>query len=287
MNFAEHIKAGKELLEKKDKSSLQRALFEFIKADEMADGIDMAKPQTLYYLALSNFWIGNIVLSYQLAKKAEKSLDIAINNSSLNFDDMRNNLGEKQIIDLISNLKQQFPTLTNSISIEGVEFNPHEIDFTMLDQMNNFMNSNQSEESSSDKKLSTQLDTAEKLDNYVVNTLSENQKRGILFGLIILAQADGEVHDNETYFLNKTALLLDYDIYDNAFERFQSLGTDNLFESLSSLDAKQKDWFVFTAFGMINADFKTTTKENQIINVIFENMGLTIEMVKDSISRLG
>ncbi|RAJ13209.1 tellurite resistance TerB family protein [Olleya aquimaris] len=287
MNFAEHIQAGKELLEKKDKTSLQRALFEFIKADEMADEIEMAKPQTLYYLALINYWIGNIVLSYQLAKRAEKSIDIAIDKSSINFKDMRTNLGENQIIDLISNIKQQFPTLINSISIENVEFNPHEIDFTMLDQMNNFNDQNDSEESSSQDKLSNQLDNAEKLDSYVVNTLTENQKRGILFGLILLAQADGEVHNNETHFLNQTANLLDYDIYDSAFEHFQSLGADKLFETLTTLDSKQKDWFIFTAFGMINADFKTTTEENQIIRVIFENMGITSEMLDDSISRLG
>ncbi|WP_242094295.1 TerB family tellurite resistance protein [Aestuariivivens sediminicola] len=287
MKFAEHIQIGKTLLEKKDKLSLKRALFEFIKADELADGIEMAKPQTLYYLALSNYWLGNIILAYQLAKKAEQSIDTAINSSSLNFKDMRANLGENYITDLILNIEQQFPTLINSISIENLEFNPHEIDFTMLDQMNNFESSNDSQQPLSQDKLSNQLTTVEKLDKYVKESLSDNQKRAILFGLILIARADGEVHNNEMNFLNQMADLLNYDIYDYQFRQFQSLGADNLLETLNTLDLKQKDWFIFTAFTMMNADFKTTSEENHLIRVIFEKMGITSQMLDESIARLG
>lgn len=78
MDFAFHLQQGQQMLEKQDGVSIRKALEHFKTANEMSEDEDIAKPKTLYFLALGNLHIGQIAQSYRIAHKAKRSIDMSL-----------------------------------------------------------------------------------------------------------------------------------------------------------------------------------------------------------------
>lgn len=135
MDFSFHIQQGRQLLEKQEASAIRKALGHFKAANEMTEDEDIAKPKTLYHLALGNLMIGNIEQSYKIAYKAKRSIDGAIENSMISMGNMRHMLGEGDIDELINHINEKYPQIALSTDIEDEEFDENELDFSLLDKL--------------------------------------------------------------------------------------------------------------------------------------------------------
>ena len=106
---------------------------------------------------------------------------------------------------------------------------------------------------------------------------SENQKKAIMCSLHLIAQSDDEYHPNEQEYFKQTSVLLDYPISVDSIINFMRLEPEETKEILNSLNDNQKDWYILTAFGMLNADGQALEKEYQYLEYFFEAMGITPE----------
>ncbi len=111
-------------------------------------------------------------------------------------------------------------------------------------------------------------------------SFSEEQKKAVICGLFLVANIDGQYHEDERKFFEETADVLDYQLKDNLDQQvreFLGLGREELFKQLNGLNDEQKDWFVATVLSMIHADGEALDKEIQYADEIFEKMGVTHE----------
>ena len=127
-----------------------------------------------------------------------------------------------------------------------------------------------------------QTEKFNKIENLVKGTFTDDQKRAILYSLILIAKSDGEYHQNERITLDITAHFLNYNINDIKFMQYHSLGKEIMYQHLNSLNSNQKDWYILSVFGMITADFQYKEIEDAFANHFFEKM----EISKDYIDRL-
>lgn len=92
---------------------------------------------------------------------------------------------------------------------------------------------------------------------------SENQKKAVMFSLFFIAASDGDTNDKELNYLSEISFVLGYKI--NSFEGFlndiRTMGRDDIFYHLNTLLDSLKDWYIFTALGMVYADEKVTETE--------------------------
>lgn len=119
-------------------------------------------------------------------------------------------------------------------------------------------------------------------------TFSDEEKKAVLCCLFIIANSDGEYHEKETEFFVKTAEMLDYDIKYSVAEvakEFISLVDNQLFRVLQKLNDEQKDWFIITLHGMIQADGRTEESEIRQINLILRRVGITRDHYDDVVQR--
>jgi len=135
MDFSFHIQQGQKLLEKQDAISIKKALEHFRKANEMTEEGNIGKPKTLYHLALGNYIIGQIERSYKIAHKAKRSIDIAIENSMISMNNMRNMLGEDDIDALINHIEDKFSELVLFTDTDDDEFDENDLDLSRLNQL--------------------------------------------------------------------------------------------------------------------------------------------------------
>ena len=135
MDISFHIQQGQQLLDKQDAISVKKALEHFKKANEMAEYEDIGKPKTLYHLALGNYVIGQIEQSYRIAHKAKRSIDIAIENSMISMNNMRQMLGENDIDALIQHIDEKFPQVAFQIDTDDDHFDENDLDFSRLNQI--------------------------------------------------------------------------------------------------------------------------------------------------------
>ena len=131
-----HMQQGKHLLDRKDPSSLKKGLEHFKKANQISKPENIEKPIILYYLALGNLFIGNIEMSFKIANKALRSIDIAIENSPFISDNMRQILGEEGIDSLIDHIFEHYPVIVINTDPDEDDFDENHLDFTFL--YNNF-----------------------------------------------------------------------------------------------------------------------------------------------------
>jgi len=117
------------------------------------------------------------------------------------------------------------------------------------------------------------------------DSYTELQKKAILSGLLIIANADGEYHRKEAEFFMQTAALLGYKLQRNYLEDLLSIEPTNLTRILNNLDEGQKDWFIITIFGMIHADGKDLDVEYQYLTGIMKGMGVTRQRFDDVINK--
>ena len=132
MDFSFHLKQGQQLLNKKDSASIKKALEHFREANLIDDDNEMAKPKILYFLALGNYFIGQVEQAYKIAHKAKRSLDTATQNSIFVMDNMREMLGEKDIEELIEHIESKYFNQIESIDIDDDDFDENILDFSRL-----------------------------------------------------------------------------------------------------------------------------------------------------------
>lgn len=139
MDISFHLNQGKQLLAKLDVESLKKALAHFKSANEMTGDNHIVRPKTLYHLALGNFFIGQIEQSYKIAHKAKRSIDVAIENSMLSMNNMRQMLGEKDIDDLIQHINENFSQVAVRVDTDDDDFDENYLDFSLLYQMHPYV----------------------------------------------------------------------------------------------------------------------------------------------------
>ena len=135
MDFAFHLQQGQQLLEKQDGISIRKALEHFKTANEMSEDEDIAKPKTLYFLALGNLHIGQIAQSYRIAHKAKRSIDTAIEHSMFSMNNMRQMLGEENIDGLIKHIEDSYPQLISMIDTDDDNFDENDLDFSLVSRI--------------------------------------------------------------------------------------------------------------------------------------------------------
>jgi len=134
MDFSFHIQQGQQLLERNDVASIKRALNHFKEANQITENDSIVKPKSLYFLALGNYRIGQIVKAYKIAHKAKKSIDTAILNSPISMDNIREFLGEEDINTLIHHIENSHRDVVINASLDDSNLNENEIDFSLLDR---------------------------------------------------------------------------------------------------------------------------------------------------------
>ena len=117
------------------------------------------------------------------------------------------------------------------------------------------------------------------IENLVKDTFTNDQKRAILYSLLLIAKSDGEYHQNERLILDVTAQFLNYNLNDIKFLQYPSLGVETMYQELNTLNSKQKDWYILSTYGMINADFQYKQVEDNFANHFFEKMGISEEYI--------
>lgn len=135
MDFAFHLQQGQQLLEKQDGISIRKALEHFKTANEMTKDEDIARPKTLYFLALGNLHIGQIAQSYRIAHKAKRSIDTAIEHSMFSMNNMRQMLGEENIDGLIQHIEDSYPQLISMIDTDDDDFDENDLDFSLVSRI--------------------------------------------------------------------------------------------------------------------------------------------------------
>jgi hypothetical protein len=139
MDYSFHLQQGQRLLDKQDFASIKQALEHFREANLISDQNKIAKPKTLYFLALGNYLIGQIEQSYKIAFKAKRSIEIAIENSAFTIgniaftmNNMRQNFGEEDIDYLIHHIKDNFSEQVLLINTNIDDFDENKLDFSKL-----------------------------------------------------------------------------------------------------------------------------------------------------------
>jgi len=135
MDFNFYTQQAHKLLEKKDADSIKKALEYFKKANEIIQINDLSKPRALYNLGLGNYLAGNTVMAYKLLNKASRSLEPAINNSSLRMDNMSKMLGEDDINNLINYIETNFSELLLFTDSFDDDFDENELDLSKINSI--------------------------------------------------------------------------------------------------------------------------------------------------------
>ncbi len=135
MDFKFHLQQGQHLLNKRDGLSIRKALEHFKTANVMSEDVLIAKPKTLYYLALGNLHIGQVANSYRIAHKAKRSLDLATERSVVSMGNMRQLLGEEQIDKLIRYIEEKHLQLITMIDVDDDDFDENDLDFSLVDRI--------------------------------------------------------------------------------------------------------------------------------------------------------
>jgi hypothetical protein len=86
-------------------------------------------------LAVGNLHIGQITQAYRLANKAKRSIDIAIANSVLQMNNMREMLGERDIDALIDHIEENYPQFISATDREIDDFDENLLDFSKLQRL--------------------------------------------------------------------------------------------------------------------------------------------------------
>ncbi|WP_027137214.1 hypothetical protein [Gaetbulibacter saemankumensis] len=135
MDFNFYTQQGHKLLEKKDASSIKKALEYFKKANQITESKDLYKPRALYNLALGNYLAGNTVMAYKLASRASRSLEPAIRNSTIRMDNMSKMLGEDDINYLINYIETNFSELILFTDANDDNFDENELDLSNVNSI--------------------------------------------------------------------------------------------------------------------------------------------------------
>ncbi len=114
------------------------------------------------------------------------------------------------------------------------------------------------------------------------NSFSEKQKEAILASLFIIANSDKEYHNKENEFFKLTATILGYNLnmLKNT-EKILKLKLIDLMGLLHQLNEIQKEWFIITAYGMVNADGQALDIEYNVLLCFAKGMGVSEAIVKD------
>jgi hypothetical protein len=120
-----HITQGQKLLTKNDKVSIVKAVEHFRTANELTPETDVGKPQSLYFLALGNYYLGNLEAAYIIVNKAKEIIPIVKKASIINLPVWP---GEEKINELLNFLKTKYTILST------VDLNSPNFDFNFIDK---------------------------------------------------------------------------------------------------------------------------------------------------------
>lgn len=103
------------------------------------------------------------------------------------------------------------------------------------------------------------------------------QKKAIMLSLYLIAISDQDLDVKEMQFFEQTSRILGYRLSDDFMEVFKEIKPEELFTILNSLDESQKDWYIITSYGMLQADNKILESESDYLMYLYNNMGITEE----------
>lgn len=129
----------------------------------------------------------------------------------------------------------------------------------------------------------TQSEKFNEIDNLVKDTFTDPQKRAILYSLLLIAKSDGEYHLNEHMNLSATAQFLNY-IDINSLQS-PCLDLETMIHQLNTLNSNQKDWYILSTLGMIQADFEYKEIEDAYANHFYKQMGISEDYVNKLIQK--
>lgn len=114
------------------------------------------------------------------------------------------------------------------------------------------------------------------------------QKKAIMCSLFMIANSDGEYHNEEHLYLEQIASVLGYHLgsdLNKIVDEFMTINRDEIFQNLNNLSESQKDWYIITAYGMVHADNKALEEEIQYTFAFFEKMGITEQRIEDVLKK--
>lgn len=112
------------------------------------------------------------------------------------------------------------------------------------------------------------------------DSFSENEKKAMMYGLMMIATADRNLHEKELEYFEETSMMLGYKInsnLDDTLANLMTMNSDVVFNTLNKLHGSNRDWFIITVFGMIHADGVRLETEYQMAVVIFDKMEISEE----------
>lgn len=112
------------------------------------------------------------------------------------------------------------------------------------------------------------------------DSFTERQKKSIMNSLLLIAYADREFDGREIKYFEETSTILGYKLHyslEDTIDEFTRMSREEVLSSLNGLDESQKDWYIVTVFGMINADGKVFEEEFLAADTFFNNMGISLD----------
>jgi len=109
---------------------------------------------------------------------------------------------------------------------------------------------------------------------------SEEQKTSILASLYSIAKSDLEYHRSEDEFIVLFADAFGYSVSKEKVEESVDMDSEKMFAQLNTLSNEQKEWYVITIFGMINADDLALEEELLHAKKLFNRIGIPLEEIK-------
>ncbi len=113
---------------------MEKALRHFISANKMIEEGHVQKPLVLFYLALVNYQIGNVALSYKITQKAKRNVDLVIKNNPFLRERMKDSSFEEELDGLINYIKESYPQIIMFIDEDDDNFNENTSNFSHVSQ---------------------------------------------------------------------------------------------------------------------------------------------------------
>lgn len=126
-------------------------------------------------------------------------------------------------------------------------------------------------------------------------TFTESQKKAILGSMFLMIIADKSLGVNKVKSLKTTADLLGFNLksgtldcignqlFDNVNDFYRTEHTLNV--DLKSLSPSQKDWYILTIVGLMNADRMITESEFSNMIIMFNKIGISENRVVDVVEK--
>ncbi len=117
------------------------------------------------------------------------------------------------------------------------------------------------------------------------DSLTQEQKKAILYTLFLIANSDKEFSKKEIQYFEITAKTIGFEITDTFIDECQFFNRTELNSVLNTLNFGQKDWYIVSACDMIMVDGKGFEIKSKYANVIFNYMGISDERIENTLKK--